>query len=531
MALPKIGSASTLPKRESNVIPGGARSHFVMNVASNVGYMGLTTIAMTLYIPFLIRHLGVAAYGMVPLANSLILYISTITDGLNVAINRYLTIDLNRSDETIANRTFNTALCISLIAVGILMPFGAVLTWLFPFLFQVPTGLENEVRVLFACVTLTFFLAVLDSNFAVSTMIFHRFDLRNLVRGLTMITRMGTAILLLTLFPANLSYVGWGFVLSAIVSFTGNWWLWRTLTPQLHVRWSMVDRTRLKALLGLSGWAIVNRIGMLLFLSTDLLVVNVLLGAKMTGWYGTLLLFPELLRNIVDTVTSVLSPVIMARYALQDFEGMRHLASRAVKLMSLALALPVGLLCGFARPFLTIWLGPEFQNLDILLIALVGYLSVILATLPLSYVLTSYNKVRIQGIVTLILGIINLALSVILAQWGGWGAIGVAASTAIVFIIRGLFFLSSYSAYVMGLRWWTYYQPLLGGAAGTLGVSLAAYELTRIWWPQSWLSLGSMSIAISLVYSVAAYYLGLSREDRRYLLHLIYEPIRKHIWR
>ena len=81
-----------------------ARAHFVINVGSNITYMMATILVMFWYVPFMIQHLGVAAYGMVPLANSLIMYISIITEGLDTAVNRFLTIDLNRADERAAIR-------------------------------------------------------------------------------------------------------------------------------------------------------------------------------------------------------------------------------------------------------------------------------------------------------------------------------------------------------------------------------------------------------------------------------------------
>ena len=45
-----------------------ARARFVSNVASNASYIVLSTALMLWYIPFLVNHLGVAAYGMVALA-------------------------------------------------------------------------------------------------------------------------------------------------------------------------------------------------------------------------------------------------------------------------------------------------------------------------------------------------------------------------------------------------------------------------------------------------------------------------------
>jgi len=517
------------PRPARSVAPQKARTHFVINVSSNIAYMVTTMLLMFWYVPFLIRHLGVAAYGIVPLANSLITYVSIITEGLDTAVNRFLTIDLNRADVSAANATFNTAFFASTTIVLALLPFTLLASWLFPAFFQVPNGLENASRFLFACVMLTFCLSVIGSNFEVSTLALHRFDLRNLVRGVVMITRIGSVALFFAIMRANIWQVGLGFLLGAIVEVSGGWLIWRRLTPQLHIRLAAFERTRLRSLLGFSAWSVINRVGMLLFLSLDLVIINIYLGASATGEYGTLILFPELIRNLADTVTSVLNPAIVARYALHDDEGLRTLSTRSVKLLGMALALPIGLLCGLAQPFLARWLGADFRRLNLLLIVMVGHLSINLATLPLSYVLTSYNKVKIQGIVTLCLGIVNVLLAIMLAVGLHWGALGVALATACVLTIRNLFFLSSYSAHIMKIPWWTFYPTLFSGVIGTLATGLGAYGLTRLWPVATWGSLVLMGMTVAVAYSLFAFWIVLNQTERRMLIDLCPVPVQRYV--
>jgi hypothetical protein len=78
------------------LVPDPARSRFLVNVGSNVCYVSLNTALMVWYVPFLMHRLGVAAYGMIPLANSLVMYAAIISTSLNVSINRFMAIDLNR---------------------------------------------------------------------------------------------------------------------------------------------------------------------------------------------------------------------------------------------------------------------------------------------------------------------------------------------------------------------------------------------------------------------------------------------------
>jgi membrane protein EpsK len=220
---------------------------------------------------------------------------------------------------------------------------------------------------------------------------------------------------------------------------------------------------------------------------------------------------------VTDTVVAVLSPAIMARYATGDIEGMRRIASRSVKLLGVALALPIGLLCGFGRPLLTLWLGPEFAQLNVLLILLVGHLTVNLAVRPLAYVVTAFNRMKVQGVITLALGVANGVLAFAFARWGGWGVAGVAAAAAIVWTIKNMLFLVGYCTVLMNLRWWAFYVALVAGALGTLGIALAGMIVSQLWWPATWFTLGAMATGIAALYGIVAYAISLNRSDRELL--------------
>jgi membrane protein EpsK len=274
----------------------------------------------------------------------------------------------------------------------------------------------------------------------------------------------------------------------------------------------------MRELVSVSGWALVNRLGMILFLSTDLVIINWYFGPEMTGQYGLLLLFPELIRQVVEAITSVLNPGFISRYALQDFSGLEQLTSRSLRFLSVGLAIPVGLLCGFANPFLNMWVGPEFLHLDLLLIVLVGHLCINMATLPLSFVVTSYNQVRLQGVVTLALSVVNVALAVAMIPFG---LVGVALATAIAMTIRNLVFMGGYSAHLMRLPVWTYYRPLLGGLLGTIAVGVGAYIVSKFMRPDSWIELGVLAAFITTLYGALAFWLALSRGDRSIALSVL----------
>ncbi|MBQ0819730.1 hypothetical protein KBI52_05785 [Microvirga sp. HBU67558] len=491
-----------------------AKNRFALNVGTNIAYVAASTLLMVWYIPFLVKHLGMAAYGMIPLANSLVMYASVLSSSLEVSTNRFLAIDLNQGNNDNANRTFNTSLMLSLVACILLLVPAGVITYLYPVLFSVPAGMENETRLLFAGAVLTMLLSIVGSNFGVSSVIKHRFDLYNIVRTLVILLRTGIVAVAFALWSSSLWWVAIGFIVSACLNLVGNVLLWRRLTPELRIDPRSIDRTRSRALIDLGGWASLNQIGALLLMQIDLLVVNAFYGADMTGRYGSVLIFTTLILTMTTTVVGVLSPAIMARFAVNDIDGLTRIAVRSVKLLGIGLAIPVGLLCGFGRPLLTLWLGPDFADLDILLVILVGHLNINLAVRPLLYVLTAFNRVKVQALLTVLIGVINLGLAIALARWAGWGAAGIAAAGALAWTFKNVFLLSTYSASVMNLKWWTFYVPLIAGAIGTLGLALAGRLITQLWWPATWFELGLYASALTLVYCAVSYIFSLDHSDR-----------------
>jgi membrane protein EpsK len=504
----------------NQLAPDTPRSRFVINVASNLCYAALNTALMVWYVPFLVRHLGVADYGMISLANSLVMYAAIISTSLDTSINRFLAIDLNQGNEAGANRTFNTALALSLSACAILLLPAGIVTYFFPVLFKVPAGLELATQFLFASVGVTTLAAMLSGTFGAASLIMHRFELRNIVRSLTSLSRVGVVALCFLFWPASLWAVALGFIVSAAIGLIGDVLVWRSLTPQLHIDHRDIDRHRFRALMGMGGWVMVSVTGYLLLTQVDLMIINAVFGAEMTGRYGSVLLFPTLIFTTMEIAVTVLSPAIMARYAVGDIDGMRRIAGRSVKILGTGLALPIGLLCGFGRPLLTLWLGAEFASLDLLLILLLGHLTVNLAVRPLAYVLNAYNRVKVQGLVTLALGAANVVLAIAVAR-GGWGLAGIAAASALIYTIRNAVFLSIYSSVVMRLRWFSFFTPLLAGALGTLGIALAGRVAWHLWWPASWLALGGAAAVIAVAYAVIAYAFSLSRSDRDLLWSLL----------
>jgi O-antigen/teichoic acid export membrane protein len=450
------------------------RKRFIPNLISNGIIFVLNVLIGLWFTPYLIRYLGVAAYGLVPLATSLTSYFSLINLSLNGAAGRFLTLDLETGDFNSANRTFNTVLVGNLGLVILTFPVVLILVWSTPRLFDIPTGQESHAQWLFAATLFAYLITVIQSSFSVSSWAQNRFDLRNSVIAIYHIVRVGIVVVLFSQAKPVLWHVGLGIFAATIIAFAGDVWLWRKLTPKLRIQLSGFDNSRVRQLFGMGGWLVVNQVGTLFFLKIDLIVANTVLGAEIAGGYSSVLLFSIMLRQLAQTASAVLTPTILAKYARGELNTVNRISQQTVKFIGLSMALPIGLICGLAQPLLELWLGPEFVPLAGLLVVSTAHLAINLAVLPLFSINMALNKVKLPGIVTLVMGIGNVILAVLFVRLG-WGALGIATAGAIMLTLKNALFTPIYAASIQKLPWWTFIRtlfPIIIAAVSRWRVSL-----------------------------------------------------------
>lgn len=492
------------------------RARFVTNAATNLAYFVFSSGLMIWYVPYLIHHLGPAAYGLLPLTSSLVVQAVMLSEGLNASSYRYLAVDMGRGDAEAAQRTFNSAAALTMIVCAVLCVIAAFCTWLLPKVFYLAVP-ELEAQFLFISMFITVIASIVSGLFGAPTQILHRFDLRNLARSATLVARMGVVVLCFSIWPASLWHVGGGLLLSAAVGLGCEMLICRRLVPHLAFRPFQAGRDRIGDLMGLTKWSTVNMVGLILLTQFELVLVNLMFGAEMTGHYGSILLLPVLVSAIAEVIVPVLSPEIMARYAAHDRQGIERLARSAIRLLSVGIALPAGLLCGFGHPLLSLWLGSAFAELDLVLTLVCGHLAVTLATRPLSFVLMAYGAVRLQAVVTVATGVAFIGVALGLARWSGLGVVGIAAATALIWIIKNALFMPAYSAHVLGASMMAFIRPLGAGLIGFAAVALAGRLLTQLSGLTTWLSLGAAAALVTLAYAAMAYAVLLTDCDRRML--------------
>ena len=486
-------------------VPLEKRGRFTVNLIANLGQLGLSMLVGVWYVPYLVRHLGQAAYGLIPLTSVLTSYMGLVTVGLNSPLARFLIIELERDDHQRANKVFNAAFWANLALSGLLFIPAIIGITKTEWLVRIPPGYESATRWLFAGTAAAFLLNQIKTPFAVSAFCRNRLELQNLATVAETLTRVGLILLLFSLATARIEYVGAAILAGTLVSMAIVIYQWRVLTPTLHLTIRQFDWKMLKAISATGGWATISQLGGMLYLNIDLVLANRLFGAEAGGQYAAVLQLPYLLTSLSLAVGGIFPPTTYQLYARGDIGALVSYLKRSIRFLGLVMAVPIGLICGFSEPLLRLWLGPSFGRFAPLLGLLTIYMCLTVAMYPLYAVPMAANRVKGQGLVTLAVGVGNLVLALFLAGPVGWGLYGLAAAGAISMTVRYVLFIPMYAAHILK-------QPIVTFLRSTLLISLttgavivmARLILTR--WPiTDWLELALAGGSVSIVVSAAVY--------------------------
>jgi membrane protein EpsK len=271
----------------------------------------------------------------------------------------------------------------------------------------------------------------------------------------------------------------------------------------------------------MGGWLTINQIGALLYLSIQLIIINILLGSEEAGRYGPFVLLVSLLSMLGSAVADVFTPIAYEHIAQKKMDILVHHSKRSMKYLGLIIALPIGLLCGLSSPFLKWWLGPEFADLSPLTWLLLGPWIVNITVRPLFSIYRGLNKVKVPAIVILVGGAMNAIVSLLLIKYTNLGLYGAALALLFCLTSKNLFFTPIYTAMLLGQAKFTFFKDMVPALLMATLVSLAGLALSRMYDLSSVLRLCAGVLLLSVPYVLIGYRAAMNKEDRSFLLSLV----------
>ncbi len=491
------------------------------NLITNIATFLFTTLISLWLVPYLVKNLGKSAYGFIPLAMVFTYYIGIISASINTSIARYLTIAIQKKEWKNANEIFNSAI----IAIFVFIVIQALLLYFLLIeidtILTVPPEFLNDVKVLFLLTFLGYFLSLISSVFTTIMFAYNRIDLQKGLDILRYIFRFLTIILCFSFISPNVKYVGLANIFSSIAVFIGSFIYYRKTAPELKINPAYTRFSILKKLSHMGFWTMINTIGTIIFLRVDIFLINKFLGTEKAGEYAILLEWSKLLRVFAGFLTSVINPLILISYSNNRIKDVIEFEKLGIKTLSIIIGVLAGLICAFAHPLLTLWVGFEEKKLAFLLILIIAPLSINISVKPMFALFTALNKVRIPGIITLMAGLVNLGLAILFLTRYNLGMMGVALSSALILTLKNLLFDPIYSARILNLRTLFFYNDLLIGVIIfliTWGIGSFIYYILKI---NNWIELILGGSVVSLILGVIIWRFLFSQKEKTKFLEFL----------
>ncbi len=398
----------------------------------------IVAVCISLFLtPYLIRHLGVESYGIVGVISTMISYVAIVTTSLTATVGRNLTFAVEREAFQEANKEISTAVFGLIRVFLILLPLLFLVSMFIDRLIVIPPELRNPARLFFLLAAMAFAVNSMSGPLGAAMFVRNRLDLSS---AASLARSVCFAVLIVGLFSAmgsSLISYGTAVLASSLLLLFLHLRIHKYLLPAISISNRWYDRNILRQILSLGGWMTVTQIGGLLFLQTDLLIANRVLGPEATGRLAAIAVIPLQLRVLAGLVSGLFGPTVAAFAARNDWESFSDYLLQAIRLTTLFFALLVGVFFGSARSILSIWLGPEFASLTPVVLVMTGYLVISLGSSPTSAAVLARGKVKVPATVTLIMGALNAALSVVLARKLGLMGIALSGCTMLLLLNGG----------------------------------------------------------------------------------------------
>lgn len=491
----------------------------IINMVSSFLSLAVTFGISFFLSPYIVKTVGVEAYGFVGLANSFISYASLITIAVNALSGRFITIAIHEQDYGKANRYYSSVFLANCFISAVLLLVGTVIWVYLEYLLSVPDNILWDVKLLFAALFMNCIISTVGSVFSVSTFATNKLYLGSFRSIESSIIRAVVLVGLFTFFSPKVSYLGITSLLTSVYCMVFNIHYMHKLLPELQIQKISFDFAAVKELVTSGIWNLLTRLGQILSDGLDLLVTNLFIDATSMGVLSLAKTVPALITTVVGSLVSVFSPNFTILYAQNKHEELVTAVKQSMKIMGVITNLPVIILVVCGEQFFFLWQPTQnARQLQLLSLLTVGCIVISGGINCIYDIFTVVNKLKANSLVVVFSGLVSVLITFILVSLTSLGIYAVAGTSTIVAIIRNLVFTAPYGAKCLNLKWYVFYSDIFRPVVfAIVSIMISAIVLTFI--PSGgWIML-VIRASITGILSIAfGFYIVLNKSDRELII-------------
>lgn len=350
-------------------------------------------------------------------------YVMILADSLESACARYSTIAIQKDEE--ASKTLSTAFFGVVRACLMLLPVVIIVSYASPYVFNVDGNASGDVQILFLLVLLSSLIVTMSSSLMCVFTAFNNTYLEYLSRLTYTVIQVGLIVAMFSFGTPSLVYVGLAYLISSAVLIAMKYVLAKHVYPQMELRRRGYDGTLFREMGVLGAWAIVYKVGNLLYIQASLVVINLYLGSEAGGGFSIVSSLVSMIHTACYSVTTSVEPLLYKCYSAEDYGDMYKIMRTGVKFVALLFAMPIAFVFTFSAEILTAWVGSGYTYLSgMLRVALLCDVMFCAASVVNS-LSTLYLKVNALAKITLVFGLLNVAGACAVLQFTDEGDGGV----------------------------------------------------------------------------------------------------------
>lgn len=412
---------------------------FALNLSTRYALIVASALLGIVVLPFNLKYLGEANYGLLTLVASVTTYFSVLELGYGGAIVRYVAEFRARKDPQALNEVLSTMFYVfSVIGVCVYL-LTAVIALLLPSIFNLTPDQVDTGRIVLLIIGVQVSLYFVFAIFGGVINGFELYYINNIVGGVFNVAAALVNLLVLWLGYGIIEVVASTTLMRVIPFFIYRRNAHRAF-PALEIRAAHFRWSRLRELTGFSAYLAVIDWSARLTYTTDFFILGMFLNTTVVAVYAVAQRLAEALLRMTNQLHTFLFPAVVTHAVDGGIDGQRRLFVRATRFQ---LAVAIGL-CGgvaaIADVLVLAWVGPGYEASASVLRVLCAIVVIrTLLSMPAT-VLKGTGHHRFVAIASACCAVASVLLSIIAVQRYGmagvaWGALIPSAilSAAVVF--------------------------------------------------------------------------------------------------
>lgn len=500
-------------------VPINSKRLIAINSAIKYVTLAVVNVVAFLLTPYLIHALGTTLLGLKTLAYQALQFVGLAHTAMGISYERYAKVNFAVGDHAEMNSNLSAGLLVSA-ASALLFALGSVVLAVFAGpLFGLSPDIVSVARWVFVLIGFSTAFLILTGVWETPAFVTERLYLTDL--GQLVCAVAGAAGVVLIFQSWRPSIIVWVLLSNGLLV------LWRVmvmmpmarrLLPSFRVGPSLIKSSgQVRELMMFGGLNFIGGVGYLLYYASDSIIISNLpqLGPDMIVYYNVAQRWDPQIRVLVMAFVGSMLPHMTSLVSLGQRDRMASAFLRGTRYSLLIGILPAALLVMFAGPFLRHWVGEDFARVSGPVLQLI--MLQFLACLPerMAYnVNLAYGRMSGPVVVSLLCGVLNIVLSIVLVRQAGMGLLGIATGSVVALVIVSAYSIG-YALRLMHMpvsRWFG--EGCFRAALTALPLAATGMLLPRIWPACSLLVVLLQFAVCSVIYAVSAWLLGLTRLER-----------------